>query len=66
MEFMVSDDAQRIHAEANSEYPVKAGIAIHPTIASFGPLKADTVPIAEIAKLRKKASEMVDRVGFDQ
>jgi iron(III) transport system substrate-binding protein len=45
---------------------VKAGIAIHPTIASFGPLKADTVPIAEIAKLRKKASEMVDRVGFDQ
>jgi iron(III) transport system substrate-binding protein len=66
MEFMVSDDSQRIHAEANSEYPIKAGIAIHPTIASFGELKADTVPIAEIAKLRKKASELVDKVGFDQ
>ncbi len=66
MEFMVSDDSQRIHAEANSEYPVKAGIPIHPTIASFGELKADNVPIAEIAKLRKKASELVDKVGFDQ
>jgi iron(III) transport system substrate-binding protein len=66
MEYMVSDEAQRIHAEANSEYPVKAGIKIHETIASFGPLKADTVSIAEIAKLRKKASELVDKVGFDQ
>ncbi|XOC81629.1 Fe(3+) ABC transporter substrate-binding protein [Microvirga sp. M2] len=66
MEYMVSDESQRIHAEANSEYPIKAGIAIHPTIASFGELKADNVPIAEIAKLRKKASEMVDTVGFDQ
>jgi iron(III) transport system substrate-binding protein len=45
---------------------VKAGIKIHPTIASFGELKADNVPIAEIAKLRKKASELVDKVGFDQ
>ncbi len=66
MEFMVSDDAQRIHAEINSEYPVKAGIKIHETIASFGPLKADNIAIAEIAKLRKKASELVDKVGFDQ
>jgi iron(III) transport system substrate-binding protein len=66
MQFMVSDEAQRLHAEANSEYPVKAGIKIHPTIASFGQLKPDNVPIAEIAKLRKKASELVDKVGFDQ
>jgi iron(III) transport system substrate-binding protein len=66
MEYMVSDDAQHLHAEANSEYPVKQGIKIHPTIASFGELKADTVAIAEIAKLRKKASELVDKAGFDQ
>ncbi|ANY80723.1 iron ABC transporter substrate-binding protein [Microvirga ossetica] len=66
MEYMVSDESQRIHADANSEYPVEAGIKIHPTIASFGELKADNVQIAEIAKLRKKASELVDKVGFDQ
>jgi iron(III) transport system substrate-binding protein len=66
MEFMISDDAQHIHADVNSEYPVKPGIKIHPTIASFGTLKPDTISIAEIAKHRKKASELVDKVGFDQ
>jgi iron(III) transport system substrate-binding protein len=66
MEFMVSDAGQHIHADVNSEYPIKAGIQIHPTIASFGTLKPDTVAIAEIAKHRKKASELVDKVGFDQ
>jgi iron(III) transport system substrate-binding protein len=66
MQFMVSDAGQDIHANINSEYPLKAGIKIHPTIASFGELKPDNVAIAEIAKYRKKASELVDKVGFDQ
>ena len=30
MEFMVSDEAQGIHADANFEYPVKAGIQTRP------------------------------------
>ena len=32
---------------------------------SFGPLKADTLPLVDIAKNRKAASEMVDRVGLN-
>jgi iron(III) transport system substrate-binding protein len=66
MAFMVSDQAQKLHADLNYEYPIKQGIAINPTIATFGPLKPDTVPIAEIAKQRKTASELVDKVGYDQ
>jgi iron(III) transport system substrate-binding protein len=66
MQFMVSDAGQDIHAHINSEYPLKAGISLHPTIASFGELKADKLAIADIAKQRKKASELVDKVGFDQ
>jgi iron(III) transport system substrate-binding protein len=66
MEFMVSDPAQKMHAELNFEYPVKAGIAIDPTVAAFGTLKPDPLPIAEIAKRRKTASELVDKVGYDQ
>ena len=49
----------------NNEYPVKAGIALSPTVASFGKLEPDTMPLAEIAKNRKAASELVDTVGFD-
>ncbi|HEX2136778.1 MAG TPA: Fe(3+) ABC transporter substrate-binding protein [Microvirga sp.] len=65
MEFMVSDAAQKIYADVNFEYPVKAGIPLDEIVASFGPLKPDTLPIAEVAKHRKTASQLVDRVGFD-
>ncbi|MCZ0961052.1 Fe(3+) ABC transporter substrate-binding protein [Paracoccus benzoatiresistens] len=65
LEYLVSDEAQKIYAEANYEYPVKSGAPIDPIIASFGELKVDPVPLTEIVKNRKEASELVDRVGFD-
>ena len=65
LEFLASDEAQKIYAEANYEYPVKPGAAIDPIIASFGDLKVDPVPLTEIVKNRQQASELVDRVGFD-
>jgi iron(III) transport system substrate-binding protein len=65
IEWLAGDNAQRIYADANYEYPVKAGIAINPTIASYGTLKPDPMPIATIAANRKAASALVDKVGFD-
>ncbi|HEY8381055.1 MAG TPA: Fe(3+) ABC transporter substrate-binding protein [Microvirga sp.] len=65
MEFMVSDQAQKIYADVNFEYPVKAGVRPDELVASFGNLKPDTLAIAEIAKHRKTASQLVDKVGFD-
>jgi iron(III) transport system substrate-binding protein len=65
MEFLASDKAQQLYAEANFEYPVKAGVPVSEVTQSFGELKPDTLPIAEMAKHRKEASEMVDRVGLD-
>ncbi|MGQ0457384.1 MAG: Fe(3+) ABC transporter substrate-binding protein [Hyphomicrobium sp.] len=66
IDFLVSADAQQIYAETNGEYPVVPGVAISPMVASWGALKADPLPLAKISELRKKASEMVDRVRFDQ
>lgn len=65
LEYLVSDEAQKIYAEANYEYPVKAGAAVDPIIAAFGELKIDTKPLSEIVSHRKQASELVDKVGFD-
>ncbi|MBX3569789.1 MAG: Fe(3+) ABC transporter substrate-binding protein [Rhizobiaceae bacterium] len=65
LEYLVSDEAQKIYAEANYEYPVKPGAPIDPIIASFGELKIDTVPLTEIVGHRKAASALVDAVGFD-
>ena len=66
LEFMVSDEAQKIYAEANYEYPVKAGVGIDPIIAALGELRIDPLPLVEIAARRAEASEIVDKVGFDQ
>ncbi|MFC5386173.1 Fe(3+) ABC transporter substrate-binding protein [Aquamicrobium segne] len=65
LEYLVSDDAQKVYAEANYEYPVKPGIAANSIIAEFGELKIDSKPLAEIVANRKVASELVDKIGFD-
>jgi iron(III) transport system substrate-binding protein len=65
MEWMVGEKAQQMHADLNYEYPVRAGIPINPTIAGYGPLKPDPMPLAVVAASRKKASELVDKVGFN-
>ncbi len=65
IEFLASDEAQKIYGEANFEYPVNPAATIDPIIASFGELKVDPVPLTDIVKNRKEASELVDKVGFD-
>lgn len=66
MEFLVTEQAQTLYADANGEYPVAANVSISPLVASWGTLNADKLPLAKVGELRKKASEMVDRVRFDQ
>jgi iron(III) transport system substrate-binding protein len=65
LEFLVSDEGQQLYARANFEYPVKAGVAADPIIAGLGMLKPDAVSLTEIAKHRKAASTLADKVGFD-
>ena len=66
LEYLVSDAAQKIYAEANYEYPVKAGAVIHPIIAKLGTLKVDPTSLVTMAEHRTTASRLVDKVGFDR
>jgi iron(III) transport system substrate-binding protein len=66
LEYLVSPEAQAIYARANYEYPVLAGAEIDPLIAELGDLTIDPLPLTEIAGHRIEASELVDKVGFDQ
>lgn len=66
LEYLVSDDAQKIYAEANFEYPVKAGAAVHPIIAALGTLRVDPISLTDVARHRAAASRLVDKVGFDR
>ena len=54
-----------MHADLNYEYPVRPGIEVNPTIAGYGKLNADTIPISKIADNKKAAANLVDKVGFD-
>jgi iron(III) transport system substrate-binding protein len=45
---------------------VRPGIPVNPLVKSFGELKPDPMAVADIAKARAKASELVDKVGFDR
>ena len=65
IEFLASHEAQQIYAKQNYEYPVEPGLEPSEDVKAFGTLKSDTLPLADIAKFRKQASEMVDRVGLD-
>jgi iron(III) transport system substrate-binding protein len=65
IEWLVGDEAQHMYADLNYEYPVRPGIAVNPTIASYGKLNADTIPLAKIADHKKAAANLVDKVGFD-
>ncbi len=66
IEYLVSPTGQKVYAEQNYEYPVNASAAITPVVAALGALKPDAVPLAEIARNRKAASLLVDKVRFDQ
>jgi iron(III) transport system substrate-binding protein len=65
MRFLSGDEAQRLYAEANYEYPLESGITVSPVVAALGELKPDPLPLAAIAAHRKEASELVDKVGYD-
>jgi iron(III) transport system substrate-binding protein len=65
LEYLVSDAAQKLYAEANFEYPVSASAAVNPIIAAFGTLKPDTLSLTEVLPHRARASELVDEVNFD-
>ncbi|MGH6749009.1 MAG: Fe(3+) ABC transporter substrate-binding protein [Methyloceanibacter sp.] len=65
LEFLASDQGQETYADVNNEYPVKEGIPWSPLVKSWGAFKPDPISLNDIAALRKKASELVDKVGFD-
>jgi iron(III) transport system substrate-binding protein len=65
IEFLTSDEGQHVYAERVNEYPLKKGVAVSEIVGSWGPLKPDTLSFDKIASLRKKASEIMDKVEFD-
>ena len=65
MEWLSGDHAQKIYAETNYEFPVKAGVERSELVKSWGDFTADTTPLAEIAAARAAALKIMETVDFD-
>jgi len=65
MEFLASPKGQEIYAEQVFEYPVDPNAKTSDIVKSFGTIKPDSLPLDAIAKNRKAASVLVDKVGFN-
>jgi iron(III) transport system substrate-binding protein len=65
MAYLISPPAQKLYAASNGEYPVLPGVDASDLVKSWGELKPDSLPLAEIGRRRKQASELVDKVQFD-
>jgi iron(III) transport system substrate-binding protein len=65
MEFLASDEAQRIYAETNHEFPIKPGVPVSDLVESWGPFTPDTLTLTEIATQRPAALRIMEEVDFD-
>ncbi len=65
MEWLSGDEAQKIYAETNYEFPVKAGVARSDLVASWGEFTPDGKALTDIAALRPAALKLIETVDFD-
>jgi iron(III) transport system substrate-binding protein len=65
MEFLASDEAQRIYADTNHEFPVKPGVARSALVDSWGAFTPDSLNLMEVAGHRAEALRIMEEVDFD-
>ena len=65
MEWLSDDQAQKIYAETNFEYPVKPGVARSALVQSWGEFTADSLDLTTVAKARPAALRIMEEINFD-
>ncbi len=65
LEYLAGDDAQRYFADGNNEWPAVAGVVVrNPALDAMGKFKADSLPVAALAKTAVAAQRIYDRAGW--
>ncbi len=65
MEWLSSDQAQKIYAETNNEFPVKPGVPSSELVTSWGTFTPDTIPLNDVAAQRPEALKIIETIDFD-
>lgn len=64
IEFLTSDEAQKVFSESNQEYPVVADEPAPSAVAAWGSFKEDPLNVAVFGQNSAKAVEIADRAGW--
>jgi iron(III) transport system substrate-binding protein len=64
LEFLSSDEAQRVFAEGNMEFPVRAGVPVAATLQAFGPCTPDTLDLSNLSRFNAEAVKVMGEAGW--
>ncbi len=64
LEWLSSEKAQNLFADANMEYPVNPKIAPDPRVAAWGPFKQNLINVSKAGELQGEAVKLMDRAGY--
>ena len=64
LEWLSTEKAQKIFAEANLEYPVNPSVPAHPIVAAWGPFKQNRINVSNAGEFQAVAIQLMDRMGY--
>ena len=64
IEWLSQQDAQKMFADVNLEYPANPKVPTHPTVVQWGPLTPSTMNLSKAGQLQKAAIKMMDRARY--
>ena len=65
IEFVTSEEIQKIYANESFEYPVHPNVPSHPSVAGWGEFKTDALGFAEDISYTDRAIRVFDRAGWE-
>lgn len=64
LEYLVSDEAQRLLAPLNDEYPIRPDIAPAPELAALGSFKEEDIPLEALGRHQAEAASIFEAAGW--
>ncbi|WP_305045385.1 Fe(3+) ABC transporter substrate-binding protein [Geoalkalibacter sp.] len=64
LEWLSSEQAQNLFADANMEYPVNPRVAPHADVAAWGEFKQNPINVSRAGELQGEAIKLMDRAGY--
>ncbi|WP_340103688.1 Fe(3+) ABC transporter substrate-binding protein [Rhodohalobacter sp. 8-1] len=64
LEYLVTEEAQRLYAVANNEFPIIGGMELPPVLEQFGTFESDAVNVTAYGENNPEAIRLMDRAGW--